>query len=229
MNARNEIVTNLLLQTNESNEAYERYLDKTVNDFFDYTQLPPIYEREFIDKNFLSDKILKVFDYIKSTFNTHTSTLINLNDYRESGFIAALLLKEYFLECFNNGRHINDVMFIDTNLLLKDYKNKINEDNVEFTDGFIYSDSVLYEQVKTADFIIWDKFTMVESKYEISKMYEILSVRYRRCLGNLFFSTDGISGLSNLLDKEIINVMNITEPIINITKQEFRHIKLGVN
>ena len=62
---------------------------------------------------------------------------------------------------------------------------------------------------------------MMQSNYELMKIYDILSIRYRNCLGNIFFMTPDYV---NVLSKELTNVMNLLF-MLDFTEEEYQHIK----
>ena len=49
---------------------------------------------------------------------------------------------------------------------------------------------------------------MMSSSYATSKLYDIINVRYRECLGNMFFITGGYDYFKTSTDIELQNVMN---------------------
>lgn len=206
-------------------EEYMDAIENRIANFLEYTQLPRVYQINGLDINYLPYKLKgilpELFDIVEKPLNK----LVLLQTYKESGFIVATLLEQYIINCIVKDLHIPSMLYIDTNLLIEDYKKYIDISSGEGNNSIlVHSPDILFKEILTADFVFWDKFTMVDTNYATAKIYDILSIRYRQCLGNMFFATGGIDAIQNMYNIEMLNVMNLSNPIINLENDEFRHI-----
>lgn len=219
-----EILEKTLANIDNRSSDYIDAIDKRVSDFIDYTQLPRVYQQNGLDVRMLPQKIksllLDLFDVVEKPLNK----LILLPTYKESGYIAAMLMKQYVINCFIRDMHIPSMLYIDTNLLIEDYKKYMNITNNNLDNTIlVHSTDVLFKEILTADYVFWDKFTLVDSSYATSKLYDILSIRYRQCLGNMFFITGGVEAIKDLYNVEMLNVMNLSDPILDLQNDKFLH------
>ena len=220
---RNKIIEQILKDKEVSTE-YENSLKHNLNQFLNYTQLPLVYEMESLDKNKFSVKAKKLYENIQALIDERHNLIINLSSYKDSGFLTSILLGRYFIDTTEQDTHLSSVLYIDTNLLMEDYKHLMDKNTDSMSPSLVHNLDVLYKGVETAEFIFWDKFTMIQSNYEISKLYDILSIRYRRCFGNIFFITGGKEKFQEQISIEMLNVMG-TPIIIDLSGEEFVHIK----
>ena len=66
----------------------------------------------------------------------------------------------------------------------------------------------LYNGIEKASLVIWDKFSKLESTYDKHKIYDILSIRKRNDLANMFLISGGTSKLSQVIGNDIFDVMD---------------------
>lgn len=192
----------------------------------EYSNIPKRYLTEYIDDNSASKNLIKLNNNIYDIISNNKNVLITLNSFKESGFIATKCIENYLYLCLREESHINSILYIDTNLLLEDYKKLMTVD--EISPRLTHSKDLVYKYVYDADFIFWDKFNFVETNYEASKIYEILSMRYRDCLGNMFFCAgDSMEERFKNIGKDILDVMDCHgSNIYDFTMEKYTHLRM---
>ena len=86
---------------------------------------------------------------------------------------------KYILNSLKDDSHIKTMLYVDTNVFMEDLKRFMNKDT--FGDVGLkleYSLDVLFKDIYEADFVFWDNFNLVNTQYEVDKLYEIFSRRY---------------------------------------------------
>ena len=174
------------LHNDNNNSIYNNYLKSTFNRYINYSELPKQYLQDNIDTTKLPKKLKILYDNIYEIVNNKYNYGISVSDYTDVSAICSLLIKKYFNESMLNDTLLVNVLYIDTNLLLEDYKKLMDMNTNELSPSLVHSLDVLYGDIEKADFVFWDKFTMLRSNYELLKVYDIISIRYRNCLGNAF-------------------------------------------
>lgn len=207
--------------------GYKKSIENKYDNFINYTQLPLIFRTSDIDIKELCPKSKKLYHSITNIINNKYNIGIQLQSYKDSGFICSMLLEKYFYDIISKDEHLPNILYIDTNLLMKDYKKLIEKGSDNIDVNLTHSLDTLQIYIEQADFVFWDKFSMVQSNYEISKLYDILSIRYRNCLGNMFFSNKPINSLTDIMSLEMANVMNI-DVILGLEQETFKHKGAGV-
>lgn len=186
--------------------------------FLDYTQLPPCYMRDYIDVDVAPLKLKKLCSDAMDYIENNDSILVNLRSFRDGGFIAAYCIEYYALFCILDDVHIPSILYIDTKMLIEDYKKLMDRNPDGLSPATTHSLEVLYKEIEEAEFVFWDKFSMVSSSYASSKLYDILNMRYRECRGNMFFITGGYDLFKTTTDIELQNVMNyVGRPVYDLT------------
>lgn len=182
-----QVIINEILQRLESTTPdYITSITNTVDNFITYSELPKVFQIKQIDTKRLPAKTKQLFKNIVDIISTHKSIAITRPSYSDFGFLSAALIKQYLISSILSDSHLDNVLYIDTNLLLEDYKKLMDMNTNELSPSLVHSLDVLYGDIEKADFVFWDKFTMLRSNYELLKVYDIISIRYRNCLGNAF-------------------------------------------
>lgn len=221
----NRIINNLKGLMSATSPEFMTSLNNRLSDFIDYSQLPLIYQLEYLDIDNLSANLQLLYDNTENIFTSDKSTLILADSYRETGFIASMLMEKYIQYCIVNDLPIPAILYIDTNLLIEDYKKLMDSDsNVDI----VHNLNVIQGEIERAYYVIWDKFSMANSEYAKSKLYDILSIRYRRCLNNMFLVNENLDYIQNQLGIEMLNVMNLNSKIVNVSKEKYIHMRNGV-
>ena len=214
-------ILNNLARDNNLTDDYIESVKNRVDNFITYTELPKVFQQEIIDKQSLPKDTKKLFSMTDEIIQKRQSIGVKVSSYGECGFLASTLIGTYLKNTILKDEHINTVLYIDTNLLLEDYE-KLMDTNSDISPILVHSLDVLYREVENADFIIWDKFTMMQSNYEIMKIYDIISIRYRNCLGNLFFITPDYN---YVLSTELMDIMH-WKYTFDLTSDVYKHIEI---
>lgn len=215
-----EIINNQTVTTEYINSISNRY-----DNFIQYTQLPQVNLHQYIDSNNLPVITNNLYNNTFNIISQRQNYIINLDIFKSAGFLSSLMIHSYFKQCIKNDTHINTILYIDTNLLVEDYKKLMDKTLDSVSPRLVHSLDVLYKEIEEAEFVFWDKFTMLNSNYALSKIYEILTIRYRNCLGNIFYITGGETRLRQVLGQETLSVMNLTSnELINLENETPNYI-----
>ena len=217
------IVDEVLKGLDRYSEDYANSLYNRVSMFLDYTQLPCCFMERPIDISQVTSRVKNLYDNATTLIeDRRTNTIVNLGTYEEAGFISAMMMERYVKDCLSKDNHIVSVLYIDTNLLIEDYKKLMDYKEGKLSPSTIHSMEVLYKEITEADFVFWDRFAMVNSAFAYSKLYEILTIRYRRCLGNMFFITGGLNTFTHSKDAEFMSVMK-AKRIYELQQEKIKH------
>lgn len=216
-----EEIIDRLLNHNNCSEEYKKSLISKLDNYIDYSQLPPLYQKEFLDPDEFEPKLKNVYINIEQLIGLRYSFVIQMSSYKESGFLTSTLMQKYFMDCVKSDTYLGSVLYIDTKLLMSDYKKLISNDNEVLGPKLVHNLETLYNGIENAEFVFWDKFTMVQGNYELSKIYDILSIRYRNCLGNLYYIDDNLEN-TGILSQELVNVMNMSA-IVSLENKTYNH------
>lgn len=192
-----------------------RYVIESIDLTKTHQELLDIYGSNLVNANTtcnLNKYMEKFLDYVAN----YKNFLVNCSDFKISGFMAAKIMEEYVTRQIIRDAHFGTIMYIDTDLLMQDFKeiisiNKSNNGVVDYATQLTYGKEVLYKLIYTADFIFWDKFDTANTNFEKDKIYEILTRRYKDCLGNAFLTNNSDNPLSALrsVEKRLFQVMDL--------------------
>jgi hypothetical protein len=220
----NRIVNSVIDKLNITTEEYKNSIYKRVDMFLEYSQLPEYCMLRGLDVSRLPIGLKSIYastqDIIDSKFD---NTIINTDTFVDTGHISALLMEKYVVDSLIADKHISSMLYIDTNLLIDDYKKLINSKDGHLSPSTIHSLDVLYKEIYEADYVFWDKFSMVSGGFATNKLYEILSIRQRRCLGNMYFVTGGIIDYFATQNFEFLGVMR-AQIQRDLRLEKFKHI-----
>lgn len=190
---------------------YAEFIENTYVQYLTYSQLPLVFRINSLDMQTIPTHTKQLFTNSYNILNSKKSIIVQLDTYKPAGFITAVMLRKYFKQCILDDEHINTILYVDTNLLMLDYKKLIDrynkEDDVKYK--LTHSLDLLYRDIFEADYVFWDKWTMINSEYDVSKLYEILSIRYRNGLGNAFYINTSEQNLTKFMSVELRDVMDI--------------------
>lgn len=196
------------LYNEDNNSIYNNYVKSLFDRYINYSQLPIKYIQDNIDTSKLPKKLKILYDNIYEIINNKYSYGISVSNYFDIPFICSMLMKAYFNESVNKDTLLLNVLYIDTPLLLDDYKKLIDKEDLT-NQSIVHSVDTLYTNILTADMVFWDKFTLMSSSFDMSKLYTILSSRSRTGLGNIFFVKGGKDALNEMIDENFAYAMNV--------------------
>lgn len=156
-------------------------------DFMEYACIPERFLLSKIDRNKMSKNRTMLNETITKIIDNSQNSVVILPDFIYGGYIAVDVLYTYLLDKLKKDDHIKSVLYIDTNVFMKDLKRFMDKD--EFKDVGImmeYDLDTLFKKIYNADFVIWDRFNTITSNYEMAQLYEILTRRYNHLKGNMF-------------------------------------------
>ena len=193
-----DIILDLIPELKKENEEYVDSVIRRYKDYINYCQIPEIC-KGFNDKDIIPVKLSKFFENIITAVTDKYNFLFNLNSYQNAAYLAYLMIQEYFRQCIISDTRVEDILYIDTKLLVEDYKRLMNYDKNDLSLAPVHSLETLYVNIEKAPLVIWDKFMMLDSNYDRDKIYDIICIRNRKGLSNFYFGINGTSELSKAL------------------------------
>lgn len=207
--------------------TYENTVKRKYSEYINNSDLPSAYIQNNIDVSRLPNRIKILKENITNIVDNRYSYIFNVKDYCDVGYLSSLLIDSYFIDCMKNDKYIENVIYVDTNLLLEDYKKLMDFHNEDLQMSLAHNITTLTRFVDTAPCVIWDRFSFVNSNYDKQKLYNLILIRSRRGLGNLFFIEDYSSVMANVFNEEMYSVMKPIQ-IIDFTHQQLKYIEEGV-
>ena len=199
--------------------AYISSVKRRYQQYKNFSELPDVYINKPINIERCSQRIKILDTNIKTIIDDQLNFVFNVKNYSITGYLSAYLLHKYFKTKLNTDEAISNVLYVDTNLVLDDYK-KIMDINTESDSPTLtYSNDTLYKNLENAPFVIWDRFSMINSAYEKQKIYNILLIRYRQGLGNMYFMKNAPIEISRICDEEMLNILDY-ENIVNLENEQ---------
>ena len=200
----NDIIFNLIPELKGKNDDYTDAIIRRFKDYIEYSQIPEIC-LGFDDNTIIPDKLDKVVNNMLIAVKERYNFLFNFSSYENLSYLSYLLIAYYFKQCILNDETVENILYIDTKLMVEDYKRLINYDKNELSLAPVHSLETLYKNIENAPLVIWDKFMMIDSAYDKDKIYDILCIRHRKGLANFYFSINGTSELSKVMGPNISN------------------------
>lgn len=216
-----EILSNVVNTLQINSPEYINSISNTISNYINYTQIPSVFLQTYIDLNYLPKNIKEQYINIENIIDNKLNILARCETFKDCGFITAMFVQKYLTNTLIKDSHINTILYIDTYLLIQDYKKLMDKNSETETPILVHSLDVLNEQIQFADYVFWDKFSMLQSNYDFMKIYDIISVRYRNCLGNWFF-VDSV--WDKIAFQELNNVMNISNTI-DLEQEQYKYLK----
>lgn len=205
-------MNNLLNYINkfDNNEYKENILDSYFK-FINYTELPYCDRMCELDCDVVPKKYNKILKNISSAINNHISFIVKVPDYVVASKFTNILLERYFIDSIDNDSRVHDVIYVDTNLLLDDYKKCMNFYTNNSNELCLsHSLDLLNNKIYTCDYVIWNRFLMLSSNYDSGKIYNLLLERHRKGLAGLYFINEPENILYERYSEETCNLMNFT-------------------
>ena len=206
------VVDNVLSAVGNYPKEYEQNVYTEVSMLIEDTNIPVRFQKDYIDPTVLpkASRTAKLFKEFSDLIYADTGGLVRVNSYKETGYIISGLMENTIQNCLIKDTHVPTMLYIDTNLLLEDYSSVM--DSSKGT-GVLYKSlipqEVITSYIYTADFVFWDKFDLCNLAYANRKLYEILTIRYNRCLNNLFFIKLNQQAILEKLGTDLYEVMNV--------------------
>lgn len=215
LDALQQIIPNL----SSASEEYKRSFYTKYRNYIYNSEVPPQFQNSNIDIDKLPKNLKTLYENITTIVDDNYNLLFSFIDYEYTHNIASMLISEYFLCKASQNEPFKTIVYADTNLLLEDYKRLITDSSLDNYIPPVHSIQTLTKNIECAECVIWDKSTMLKSSYEREKFYDLISIRYRKGLGNIFFIKGGKDGLYNSFNNETANVMDL-DGIIDCSKEK---------
>lgn len=182
-----DILYDLIPNLKESNEDFRAAVFRRYREFMNYSQIP---ERclGFTDQSIIPTKLHNVFKNMVTAVQGRYNLKFSFGDYVNLDYLAYFMLQSYFKQCVLQDVRIEDIIYIDTKLLVEDYKRLIDYKEDKDSLKPVHDLKILYSGIENAPLVIWDKFTLLDSYYDRDKLFDIMSIRQRRGLGNFYFT-----------------------------------------
>lgn len=190
--------------------SYISAISKNYEDYISYSEIPRVSFNNVIDTKSLPKRLKILNDNIYEIVTDSYNLVFNMLDYSNTAYISYMLLNSYFKYCVDSDSLVDTIVYADTNLILDDYKKLMDNESTGISPSLTYKVDTLYNNLENAKYVIWDKFTLVNSNYDKQKLYNILLIRHRKALGNLFFIKGGPSEIGKIYDVETYYAMDIS-------------------
>ena len=223
-----KLIGEFLNSQEKISDDYLRGITRRVEDVLYYSNLPERYLYKCINEPY-SNSLSALRDKITNIINNDAgSVVVRPSSFKYGGYITATLLYRYLLDSLKADTHIRTVLYIDTNIFMEDLKRFMNKD--EFADiglNLEYSLDVLFKFIYEADFVFWDNFNLVDTNYEVNKLYEIFSRRYMHLKGNIIYlCANNKADLTKNFDVNLRDMMDLTE-FYDLSKDKYSLVDIG--
>lgn len=204
-----EIFKNMISEIKDDSNELQYIAARRYDEYYRNSEIPKNCYG-FGDQSIIPPKLNNLFRNIKTAADDGYNFLILVNDYSNIAYLAYLLSQALFKQCILDEDLPNrQFLYINTKLVLEDYKNLIEPENSNRCCQTLYNMKTLTTNIFTVPMLVWDFFTEQESNYDKSKVNYIISRRYNEGLGNIYFATGGLTRLQELLGKETYELMHI--------------------
>lgn len=146
-----------------------------------------------IDLSKASKNIIDVLNYGVSNIFSDNSSMVWVPSYEYSGYIIAKMIEGIIYAAIRDDEYAGNILYIDTPILVDDYKKLFTKNTDTISPRPNYDLEILYHRIYDADYIFWNNYSLVDSNYDLSKLYEILLSRYNNCKSNMFMIIDTVS------------------------------------
>ena len=204
----------------DNDENYVSAISKKYSEYISYSQIPNKYIDYDIDTTILPTRLNTLFKNIKMIVDERLCLAFSVRDYSYIGYLSALLIDSYFQQTALGDDYLSNIIYVDTNLLMDDFKKLIDANGMEM--ALSHNIETLYKNIEEAPVVIWDRFSMITSSYERQKLYNILLSRYRKDLGNLYFIKNASESLAKICDREMLDVMNFNK-VVSLDNEQLRY------
>lgn len=194
------------LKLDGADPSYIKTISRKYSEFLEYSQLPvPFYNVEAKEDS-LPARIKILYNNIYTIIEDQLCFVFDIESYKNIGYLSSFLLDEYFKQAIQKNTMIKTIIYVDTNLVLDDYK-KLMDSGEETKISLAHSRETLLYNLETADYVIWDKVSYITSTYDKQKFFNIISTRYRQGLGNMFFIKNAAKSFPNFCSSDLQDVM----------------------
>lgn len=191
-------ILNLIESLKTKPQEYIDSINRQYESFLDYSELPNVC-RGFNDINILPPKLKKLYTNITVAISGRYNFLFCFGNLNNIDYLCSLFLNKYFIDSIEHDNILEHVLYIDTKLLIEDYKRLMNYNKNEDYLPPVHSLDTLFHRIENAPVIFWDKFSRIDSSYDKDKLLDIITIRNRKGLSNFYFVEGKSSELGSKL------------------------------
>lgn len=221
-------ILTLFPDLDKNNEDYVRFLDERYCDFINLSELP---DSAKYNSNYelVDHHLIRINDRFKDLVDNRCEILLIFKSYNSVELVVSKWLDTYYKQCVSTDSLVENILYVDTNILLQDYKRLMDFSDDKESQNPVYSTTTLFKTIENAPLVIWNRLTLIRSEYDRNKFYDLLLVRRRKNLANFFIITGSTKELSGFVTKEIADLMNNglelqidikASPFIQLKKEE---------
>jgi len=204
------ILDNVLKSVGTYPAEYENSVISEIDMYIDSSNLPIMYQKLRLDETKLPKNLKTFFKNVPKYLQEDESVIIFVNEFKTSGYISAMFYENILNDCLIADKHVPTVLYIDTNLLIEYFGYMMDASKgLNVGEQQLFLPDIVNNRIYTADVVIWDKFDYSKVAYANRKLYEILTIRYNRCLKNVFFVRSDTKKLIDKFGSDMIDVMNL--------------------
>lgn len=197
-----EYVLKLFSKLKDSPVDYQNAIIKKYENYIKNTQIPSICYG-FDDESIIPTKLKKLYNNIVTAFQDRYNFIINFETYENLSYLIYLFLTKYFVECVKADKVVENILYIDTKLLVEDYKRLMNYEGDSSGLEPVHHLDVLYHDIESASIVIWDKLMLINSHYDRDKLLDIITIRNRRGLGNIYLGIENSGKMLQVLGSNL--------------------------
>jgi len=203
-----DVLYDLIPNLKEATDDFKAAVFRRYNEYIKYSQIP---DRclGFTDQKIIPSKLYNVFKNMTSAVTDRYNLRFEFADYVNLDYLAYLMLQSYFKQCVIQDIRVEDIIYVDTKLLVEDYKRLIDYKEEKDSLKPIHDLKILYSGMENAPLVIWDKFTLLDSYFDRDKIYDIISIRQRRGLGNFYFTIGDDDYLNDKVGQNTLACMQL--------------------
>lgn len=206
----NEIADYLENNGTKVNDVYFNNICRDVDKYFNLSGLPMLAYSKYINPNKMDTKLLNLMNNFRLIVNENISVMVERDTTNDNLFIASALIGRYIEDSIISGDRVHKILYVDTPLLLADYKKMIDASAIN-PPVLFHTMETLNKDIYWYDYVIWDRFNCINSNYDLSKLQEIIHHRYLNMCGNLYM------GLGESDKDCMANVSAVLASSMNIT------------
>lgn len=197
----------------KDNDDYIRSRFTIYKNYMERAEVPVPYILDIVqnpiaDKSVYKKDVVDFVEHIKEFMGYEFNCIFNYDKYYQTDQLAAYIIQRYISDYLAGNDPIRNIIYIDAVTYTRSLKKLIGKDSSDMVGSSVYSQETMTDGLENADFVIWDKITYLQTNYERSELYNILSIRHKKGLGNLFFTIKGKQHISDTLGDAICSFLS---------------------
>ena len=204
-----DYVLSLIPQLSKKPIDFQNAIIRKYENFIKNSQIPNVCY-QFNDTSIIPTKLKKLYNNIITAFKDRYNFMLNFESYDNISYLIQLFLDKYFVDCINEDSLVENILYIDAKLLVEDYKRLMNYEGDTTGLEPVHHLDVLYKDIEAAPIVIWDKLMLINSNYDKDKLLDIITIRNRRGLGNIYITIENAAKLGAILGANLCLEMKST-------------------